>query len=846
MQPHLNISSNGSVLSVHQNGTNLDEMIRNLNGGNLDSVFYNSLISLCISEKALQEGVLVHSHMASTGFKPSIFLENQFINLYAKCGEMGLAQELFDGMLRKNSVSWNAMIAGYCLNRQFREALHLFRRMTETGAPPNQSTYLSALRASVGSGNCRHGEQIHAHVIKMGFFLYTRVENALINMYAKLGNLEKAETVYERMVEKDEVSWNSIVNANAKKGYCERAMQLFAEMQQEGLRPDEFSFTSILRSSNATVIKELHAQIIKSGYGSHVFVATALLDSYSSGENLEEAFLIFSKMLDPNIVAWNTMISAFIKNEQVDEGLQLFLQMMEESIYPDDYTISTLLKAMTVRSTVLEGKQLHVLATKSGLASDALVGNSLITMYSKYGQVCDSRQAFDNISEPDLISWNSMIQSYAQNERAEQALLFFQDMKYSGIEPDELTFIGILTACTTLSRHETGRAIHGCLIKIGLLPDAFLGSALIDMYAKSGNVSDAKNLFDEIEQKDLITWNSMIVGFSQNGHGEQALDLLCLMLEENLEPDNTTFASLVSGCADITAVQQGKQVHALILKSRIITDVPVVNSLITMYASVGSIKEAEQVFYGLTAAKTIITWTAMIMGYAQNGCTKEALDLFDQMESYQVKPDSVTFVALLTACSHAGLTDQAKMYFNVMMTKYGITPNLGHYACMVDILGRAGKLEEAEDFINRMPHEPNALVWRTLLSACRTHGDLDRGKRSMEKILVLEPGDSAAYVLLSNIYAAQGKRDGVTKVRQQMRENGVRKEVGKSWIEVRNTVHEFAAGDHSHPRADDIYSKLRELLVEMELAGYVPNIDSVLYEIEYTKVNYLDSVNTYK
>ncbi|XP_058088135.1 pentatricopeptide repeat-containing protein At4g21065-like isoform X2 [Magnolia sinica] len=779
--------------------------------------------------KSLQDGARLRAHMANVGHKPDVFLENQFLNLYVKCGEIDTARAQFDRMHQRNTVSWNIMIASYCLNGHFLEALCLFKMMLDAGLLPDQSTYLSALRASVGLGNMKHGEQIHAHVIKMGFWYCIQVGNALINTYAKLGNLEDAETVYGNMIEWDEVSWNSIISANAQNGCSYRALFLFVEMQKEGLIPDEFSFGSVLGLRDAAIVEQLHTQITKSGFGAHVFVGSALLDAYAKCGNLRVANLVFNKIPARNIVTWNTMIAACVENDRVDEGLKLFLQMEEVGICPDEYTISILLKAMVVQS-MMEGKQLHALTVKTGLHTDASVGNTLITMYSKHREVGDSQQAFKDISRPDLISWNAMIQSYVENDRSQEALIFFLEMRNLGIKPDEFSFVSILAACTSLAQLTTGKEVHGNLIKTGLLPDAFLGSALIDMYAKSGAISDAKHVFDEIEHKDLITWNSMIVGSAQNGNGDEALKLLCLMREDELELDNFTFAGILAGCADITAVQQGRQLHALILKSRITTDTAVANALITMYARVGSIKEAKEVFSKLTS-KNIVSWSAMIGGYAQNGCAREALELFDHMERLDVKPNGITFVALLTACSHAGLTDQAKMFFHAMEKKYGIIPGFEHYACMVDILGRAGRLDEAEQFIYRIPNGPNPLVWRMLLSACRTHGDLDRGKRSMEKILALEPGDSAAYVLLSNIYASQGKWEGVVEVRKLMRATGVRKEPGKSWIEIRNRVHEFVAGDYSHPQADEIYSKLNQLMVEMKLEGYMPDIDSVLHDV---------------
>ncbi|XXG82431.1 hypothetical protein AAC387_Pa10g0382 [Persea americana] len=513
------------------------------NGDKLDPRFYNSVISLCISKGALQDGIRLRSHMVKTGHQPDIFLENQFLNLYLKCGDIGSARNLFNGMCRRNSVSWNVMIAGYCSNGWFLEALHLFQMMLGEGMLPDRLTYLSALKASAGSGDPKHGQQIHNHLIKARFLTSVRVGNALISMYAKLSNLEDAETMYKNMVEQDVVSWNSIITANAQNGCNYRALTLFVEMKKAGLSPDEFSFGGVLKTRDLMEVKQLHAQIIKSGLQDQVFVGSALLDAYAKCEIIEDAYLIFNKMSTRNIVTWNTMISVCVENDHVDKSLQLFLQMGEQGIFPDEYSISRLYH-------------------------------------------------------------------------------------------DEFSFVSVLAACTSLSWPRMGKAVHGNLIKMGLVPDAFVGSSLIDMYAKFGVISDAKQVFNKVEHRDLIAWNSMIVGSVRNDNGNEALKLLCSMWEENVEPDNFTFAGVLAGCADITALQQGRQLHAMVLKSRIPADTAVDNSLITMYASVGSIKEAEKVFSKFMK-KNVVSWTAMVGGYAQNGYAKEAFELFEKMKNFQ-------------------------------------------------------------------------------------------------------------------------------------------------------------------------------------------------------------------
>lgn len=782
---------------------------------------YNSLISSCIKHKALNQGNRLRAHIAETMFEPSLFLTNQFINLYSRCGDLGKARQVFDEMAERNVVSWNAMIAGYCHNAQFIDALTLLQAMIEDGIVPDYLTYLSALRASTSLGNLRHGVQVHARVIKEGF-LSTRIEvgNALINFYSKLGVLHDAESVFDTMMNRDEATWNSLIAGNSQNGNFERAIALFVEMHKEGELPDEFTYGSLLAMDDTSYTEEFHSQIIKKGLGSNVFTSSALLDAYGRLGKPQHARKVFNSMIEKNAISWNSAIAACIVNDAISEGIQLFLEMQKSEILPDDYTISTLLMAAMTHLSTFTAKQLNGLAYKMGLQGDASIGNTLIIMYAKLDLMQESLQAFKDISDPDLISWNSIVQAHIGNEEFEQALILFVEMMHLGFLPDKFSFVAALEASASLPCHKTGKQIHCNLIKVGLLTqDAFTGSSLIDMYAKSMAVEDAKKVFDRIKNKDLITWNTMVVGFAQNGYLNEVLGLLVLMKEETNEPDNFTFASILTACANATAIEQGKQVHAIILKSDFKVDTALTNALITLYCRAGCIKDAKRVFSAISE-KNVVSWTSMISGYTQCGYCKEALRLFDQMKCEGIKPNFKTFIALLTACSHGGLSDDAIRYFKMMEMRYEIKPTFDHYACMVDILGRAGRLDEAERIIEGMPYKPNALVWRMLLSACRIHGDLERGKKSMEKILALEPGDSAAFVLLSNLYTDLGFHEGALKVRNLMREKGIKKEPGKSWIEINNRVYEFMAGDISHSQTEEIYSKLKQLLKTMRDEGY--------------------------
>ncbi|KAJ0969526.1 hypothetical protein J5N97_022403 [Dioscorea zingiberensis] len=834
---HTSRASHSSSMNTSNHYSSLQSAMKSLEQYSLEGkraedhqAFFNSIISTCITNKAFREANHLRAHMARIGYEPGLFLDNQFINLYAKCGQIEVAREVFDNMPERNVVSWNALLSGYCSNGYYLDALKLFCYMIETGQGPNDPTLLSVLRASAGSRNAEHGRQIHSYILKMGLFSCITLSNALIGMYSKFCRTRDAELVFDSMAEKDEVSWNSIIAAKAQNGVRGMgAMDMFVEMLKGGLPPDDYTFGSLLASVGLIGVEEIHAQITKRGLGGNVIVGSALLDAYARCSNPQDACQVFKMMQERNTVAWNSVISACLMNGMEHEGLKLYMQMAEWGVLPDEYTMSILLRAAAASQwSVITGKQLHGLAVRMGLHMDTLIGNSLITMYAKHEEISDSWQAFKSISESDIISWNSIVHAHLQNQQFEQALALYVQMKDSGIEPDEFSFVAALVACGELAWRNTGRGVHCNLVKIGMTPDAFVGSALIDMYSKFTATSDAKRVFDEVEDKDLITWNSMISGFAQNSYVDEVLKLLSAMRIENFEPDDFTFASTLAACANTITVEHGRQVHSLILKSEQEMDAAVANALITMYSRAGREKEAEKVFSKLTV-KNVISWTAMIGAYIQCGYSEEAFQLFEQMETCGVTPNEKTFIAILTACSYTGKSKVAEKYFKLMETKYGIRPGFDHCACMVDILGRAGRLQEAEDFIESMPYKPNALVWKILLSACRIHGDLERGKRSMKKIVALDPGDSAAYVLLSNLYASFGNWDSVMEVRQLMRENGVKKEPGKSWIEVHNKAHEFVAGDCSHPQTNEIYSKLRELLRQMKAEGYIPGVEFLIW-----------------
>jgi pentatricopeptide repeat protein len=373
--------------------------------------------------------------------------------------------------------------------------------------------------------------------------------------------------------------------------------------------------------------------------------------------------------------------------------------------------------------------------------------------------------------------------------------------------------------------------IHAYMIKSGFESNISVVNTLLDVYAKCERIELARKVFDKMTERNVVSWTAIIAGYSQYGHANEALTHFYQMQEEDIEPEVITIASVLPACAHLAALQQGKCIHAYIIRRGIELDVPVCTALLTMYAKCGCIEVARQLFDKM-AERDLVSWSAMITGYGMHGDGENALALFSQMQQIGMKPDNITFIGILSACSHAGLVDEGLRYFDCMSQDYSLTPGVEHYACMVDLMGRAGCLDEAHNLIKMMPIEPDDSVWGALLGACRIHSNIELGEFVSKRLLELEPKKVGNYVLLSNIYAAAGRWDDVMKVRSMLKDRGLKKIPGSSWIEIKNRVHSFSVGDKSHPQSEKIYTLLESLAEQMKKAGYVPDTSFVLHDVE--------------
>eukprot|EP01018_Ginkgo_biloba_P028364 Gb_34248 [translate_table: standard] len=570
------------------------------------------------------------------------------------------------------------------------------------------------------------------------------------------------------------------------------------------------------------------------------------------------------------------MVQVLCKEGRLKEAVGLLHMMGKGDIGTDSDTYDRLLQQCIDMKSLAEGKRLHIHIMKTGFMPGVFLSNRIVDMYAKCGSMenarqvfekmpmrsvsswntmisgyakCGSvenaRQLFDKMPERDGISWNSMIAGYARHGKGWEAMKLFREMRRTCMRMDKFTFGSVLSACASLLTLELGEQIHAHVIKTEFESNVVVGSALLDTYAKSGCTEYARQMFDKMPERNLVSWTTMIAGYSQNGHSEEALNLFCQMPVAEVRPNEFTFASVLSSCASLAALEHGKQVHVNVIRNGFESNVFVGSALVDMYAKCGSIESARQVFDEMPT-RDIVLWNVMIVGYAQNGSGKLALELFEQMLLEGVKPDHITFIGVLSACSHAGLVDEGHDYFDSMTRDHCITPGADHYACMIALLGRAGRLDLAEEFINNMPFEPDAIVWGAMLGACRIHGDVELGKRAAECLLELDPQNAGTHVLLSNIYAAAAKWDEVAKVRKLMKERGVKKKPGCSWIEVKSRVHAFIAEDRSHPQTEEIYATLESLAARMKDEGYIPNTNFVLHDVEEEQKEHILSYHSEK
>ncbi|XP_057951103.1 putative pentatricopeptide repeat-containing protein At3g49142 [Malania oleifera] len=583
-------------------------------------------------------------------------------------------------------------------------------------------------------------------------------------------------------------------------------------IQQSTPLTDELCGQMLDKNPDIRTLKKLHSKLVVDPCSeSKQWLGIKLMRAYTACGEPRMTRHVFDEIPDKSVVFFNVMIRSYVSNHLYVEALLVCRSMADHGICFDNYTFPSVLKACSGSNNLWVGLQIHAAVVKVGLDSNLFNGNSLVAMYGKCGCLVEARRVLDGLPSRDVISWNSLVAGYAQNGRFNDALEVCREMELLRLIPDAGTMASLLPAITNTSVE---------------------------------NVSFVREMFWKLANKSLVSWNVMIAVYVNNSMPAEAVDLYSRMEAQGIDPDAVTLSSVLPACGDLSALLLGRKIHKYVGVKRLRPNLLLENALVDMYAKCGCLWDAREVFDQMQL-RDVASWTSIICAYGMSGQGRDAVALFSKMQESGLSPDSIAFVSVLSACSHAGLLDEGRYFFK-LMNEYKIVPRIEHFACMVDLLGRAGQVDEAYGFIKTMPMEPNERVWGALLSACRVYTNMTIGLLAADNLFQLVPEQSGYYVLLSNIYARAGRWEEVTTVRTIMKKRGIKKMPGISNVELDGHVHTFLAGDRSHPQSAEIYDELDVLVGKMKEAGYVPETDSALHDVEEEDKEYHLAVHSEK
>eukprot|EP00250_Pteridium_aquilinum_P013100 c21129_g1_i1 orf=752-2941(-) len=649
-------------------------------------------------------------------------------------------------------------------------------------------TYLSLLRECCNSKDLCEGKLLHRRIVDDGYAQNRLLSNTLIQMYGRCGafaqahdvfthlleknvftwtimlgacvdcgKIEEALAIFDQMPERNIVAWNIIILACAQQGLSSQAQKFYQELLLEAT-PNKITFLNLLPLCNHGQLLNqgiaIHGHIVKTGLECDTIITNALLNMYNKCGDLKMAEKMFEKIPAQDLFTWNTMISAYVQHGQGKEAIQLFPQMQAKGVIADGITYVGLVDACTAGLDACKGEDMHKCVVGDGFESDVIVGTSLINMYGKCKNLDAAKRSFNKMFRRDLIAWNAMMDAYAQQGGFLDAFQLITQMQLEGFVPDIVTFVSLLSSCTSPESLNTGRQIHKLIQLLGPGLDVALGNTLLNMYGKCGSLEEAQMVFDQMAQRNVVSWNAMITACIQCGQEKTALGLFQDMQQEGMAPDVVTLLGVIDACAAQAVLSEAKQTHGYIERFGLVSNAMIVSALIKMYNKCGSLEDAQRVF-DETPVKDVILWNTMIASYAQHGLGEKALQMFEQMKMYGVKPNESTLAIVLSACSHAGLASKGKQYFLEITQEHGITPTMEHYNVLIDLLGRSGQISGVEDLIQSMPVQPDATSWLTLLSACKKHSDTEAGEVVAERVLECDPKSSGSYVLCANIRESQ-------------------------------------------------------------------------------------------
>ncbi|VVA96346.1 unnamed protein product [Arabis nemorensis] len=802
----------------------------------MQTTLSSTLISKALSSSSnLKELRRIHALVISLGLDGSDFFSGKLIDKYSHLKQPSSSLSVFRRVSpAKNVYLWNSIIRALSQNGLFSKALDFYEKLRESKVSPDKYTFPSVVKACAGLCNAEMGDSVYEQIVGLGFESDVYVGNALIDMYSRMGLLGRARQVFDEMPVRDIVSWNSLISGFSSHGYYEEALEVYHELRKSWIVPDSFTVSSVLPAfGNLLVVKEgqgLHGFAVKSGVDSVVVVNNGLLAMYLKFSRATDARRVFDEMVVKDSISYNSMICGYLNLEVCEESVRMFLEKLDQ-FKPDTITVSSVLRACGHLRDLRLAKYVHDYMLRAGIVLETTGNNVLIDMYAKCGDMISARDVFKSMECKDIVSWNSIINGYIQSGDLLEAMKLFKMMTIMEEKADHITYLMLISVSTRLAELKFGRGLHSNVTKSGIYFDLSVSNALIDMYAKCGEVGVSLKIFNSMETQDMVTWNTVISACVRFGDFATGLQVITRMRNSGSVPDMATFLVILPMCASLAAKRLGREIHCCLLRFGYESELRIGNALIEMYSKCGCLESSFRVFEHMSR-RDVVTWTGLIYAYGMYGKGEKALEAFAGMEKSGIVPDNVAFIAIIYACSHSGLVEEGLVCFDKMKTHYKIEPLIEHYACVVDLLSRSQKISKAEEFIQAMPIKPNASIWASLLRACRTSGDMETAERVSKKIIELNPDDPGYSILASNAYAALRKWDEVSLIRKSLKDKHIKKNPGYSWIEISKKVHVFRAGDDSAPQSEAIHKSLEILYSLMAKEGYIPDPREVSQNLE--------------
>ncbi|KAG6506015.1 pentatricopeptide repeat-containing protein At4g19220, mitochondrial-like [Zingiber officinale] len=778
------------VLNCHFRSSILlfQEMVEKF--GEFDSTTLLIVLSAFSRTRNLKYATTLHGTIIKKRFCVDVNLCNALIDMYAKCDDISSSELVFKEMEVKDVASWNCMINGCTHNELPKRSLYYFRKMRFLNVEEDSVSLLSVIAAcSLLEELSVVGESVHGLAIKMGYQTVVSISNCLISLYFAHGHIEAAAMVFKGIINKNVVSWNSMVSGLLDNGQLNEAFIHFLEMQSKFMiQPDDTSLVAIIPAcGNSNLLyegKSIHAFAFRRGIEPlSSSVENSLLGMYMECGDVKSANNLFKWMPTKDIISWNTMISQLCQNSSLKEEAQmLFRELLRSELRCNTISLIAIIPSCNCPEDLYFGKALHTCLIRYGFSHSVSAVNALMLMYINSGYLHASAILLDGIlGRSDVVSWNTLIVGYVQNGSYKDALRYFAFMhSFFPVKPDSITFVSALSACGHLALLFYGQSLHGLALKSLVDSDVSVKNALLTMYFRCNDSKSAEALFKVEGDRNVCTWNCMISGFVQNIEGGKSLKLFRSM--EGV-PNEFTIVSILCACTQLGDLRHGKEVHGYVFRFFLEENTFILSALVDMYSKCGRLDIASLVFES-SKERSVASWNSMIAAYGMHGEGRKSIELFTSMCKSAVKTTKSTFVALLSACRHCGLVNEGLKYFNDMSQKHGIEPNVEHCVHVIDMLGRTGRLTDAQELIEKLPFKEEPGVWGALLSACRDHGNLNIGKTAAQKLFCSEPENTGYYVTLSNLFANREMWNEAVKTRGLILERGLLKPPGCSVVDV--------------------------------------------------------------